>query len=116
MLKLGVPEAAVRGKMSAEGFDADMYDKYLNPDTAITLNQQPPEESNLDNDNNSKENNQQNESEEKKEEIDLLDPNQPDIAPSNTNNNTQSKNPSSTGYFSSQNFVPEPDSGFPFSI
>ena len=33
MLKVGIPEGSVRGKMAAEGFDDDMFDKYLNPET-----------------------------------------------------------------------------------
>lgn len=38
MLKVGIPEGSVRSKMAAEGFDDDMYDKYLNPETGQVRN------------------------------------------------------------------------------
>mmetsp|Transcript_25468 Transcript_25468/g.40525 ORF Transcript_25468/g.40525 Transcript_25468/m.40525 type:complete len:304 (-) Transcript_25468:255-1166(-) len=104
MLKMGVPEPAVRGKMAQDGIDDDMFDKYLNPETAITLNQEPAEEESGD-------------AEEKKDEleVDLLDPNQPDsnaAPPPSQSQQPAAPQPASqpTGFFSSQNFVPPADS------
>jgi len=97
MMKMGVPESAVRGKMFSDGFDDEMYDKYLNPDTAITLNQEPEDEA-------------VNE-EEKNDMVDPLDPNQPDQAPPASSNNEASQPQSQkSGFFASQNFVPPADS------
>eukprot|EP01084_Bolivina_argentea_P313703 543275_1 len=99
MLKMGVPASAVKGKMVADGFEDDMYDKYLNPDTAITANQSSSEI----------------EEEEKKESvhnIDPLDPNQPDLessAPIASNIKQSSSQQPPTAFFSSQNLVPPPD-------
>ena len=98
MLKMGVPEPAVRGKMATDGFDDDMYDKYLNPDTAITLNQQPDEDEADD--------------EQKNAEVDILNPDQPEsniVQPEQ-----EQKQPS--GYFASQNYVPPADSGMLITI
>jgi len=103
MLKVGIPEASVRGKMAAEGFDDDMYDKYLNPETAITLNQEAEEE---------EEPNGDDRKEEKQSEVDVLDPNQPNNAPPSNAPLSQSQ----SGYFSSQNFVPPPDSELKMDI
>ena len=103
MMKMGVPEAAVRGKMSADGFEHDMYDKYLNPETAITLNQQPDEdEANVD--------------EHKNDEVDILNPDQPEsnIAQPEPEQKQASSQPS--GYFASQNFVPPADSDMLLTI
>jgi len=99
MLKMGVPEAAVRGKMAAEGFDDDMYDKYLNPDTAITLNQEAEQD-------------EESKDMEDQKEVDPLDPNQPDQAPpaQDSNNQQPQQQQQPSGFFSSQNFVPPADS------
>ena len=102
---MGVPEAAVRGKMATDGFDDDMYDKYLNPDTAITVGQEL-EEDIIDNGD-----------EEKKEQVDILNPDQPEsnIAQSQLQSQSQSQLQSQQeqkqGYFGSQSFVPPADSG-----
>eukprot|EP01083_Nonionella_stella_P066791 176186_1 len=91
MLKMGVPESAVRGKMFSDGFDDDMFDKYLNPDTAITANQEEDDDDDDD----------------EEKEIDLLDPDQAEQAPDQP---PQQQSSQPTGFFLSQNFVPAADS------
>jgi len=97
MMKMGVPEAAVRGKMATDGFEDDLYDKYLNPDTAITVGQEAEDGD-----------------EEKKEEVDILNPDQPEanIAQDQSQQEQEQKQQSSapSGFFGSQNFVPPADS------
>merc|ERR1712062_640498 len=92
---------------AAEGFDDDMFDKYLNPETAITLNQAAEEEEEEEEPNGDDER-----KEEKQSEVDVLDPNQPNNAPPSNNAPSQSQ----SGYFSSQNFVPPPDSELKMDI
>ena len=101
MLKMGVPEAAVRGKMFTDGFDDDMYDKYLNPETRIQNEESEEDEAGGD--------------DEKKEvEVDPLDPNQPEsnqAQPQQQQSQQQSQSSKPSGVFSSSNFVPPADSG-----
>eukprot|EP01084_Bolivina_argentea_P313702 543272_1 len=68
MLKMGVPESAVRGKMFSDGFEDDMFDKYLKPDTAINANHEEDDDDDDDEENEEK-------------EIDILDPDQAEQAP-----------------------------------
>eukprot|EP01084_Bolivina_argentea_P257186 433238_1 len=107
MLKVGIPIAAVKGKMFSDGFDDDMFDKYLNPDTAITLNQEDDD----DNDSSDSSNDGENENgDEKKEEYDPLDPNQAEPADQPPPQSQPQQQSAPSGFFTNSNFVPPADS------
>eukprot|EP00485_Elphidium_margaritaceum_P001766 CAMPEP_0202694540 /NCGR_PEP_ID=MMETSP1385-20130828/8376_1 /ASSEMBLY_ACC=CAM_ASM_000861 /TAXON_ID=933848 /ORGANISM="Elphidium margaritaceum" /LENGTH=293 /DNA_ID=CAMNT_0049350407 /DNA_START=88 /DNA_END=969 /DNA_ORIENTATION=- len=108
---MGVPEPAVRGKMAADGIEDDMFDKYLNPDTAITVNQQS---------NAVEADTQSMHENEEKQQIDSHNnqPSQQSLVndqPSQQQRESLAPPPAQSnklgnGFFASQNFVPNADS------
>ena len=114
MLKIGIPGVSVRNKLRMDGFDDDIFDKHLNPETA----QNGPINDDNNDESNNNDNNDDNFDDEKKEIIqeDINGHNNDDTKLPNGNNydnnikNNNNNNDDSNrvkGVFESSQFIPE---------